>query len=67
MFKYLLESAGNINWMAISALLTFLTVFIVSAVLVLRKDNTFINKMANLPFEDEAGNQNIKNDNNNEK
>jgi hypothetical protein len=53
--------------MAISALLTFLTVFIVSAVLVMRKDKTFIQKMANLPFEDEAGNHNIKNDNNNEK
>lgn len=67
MYKYLLESAGSINWMAISALLTFLTVFVVSAVLVLRKDKTFIQKMANLPFEDEAAHHNIKNDNDNEK
>lgn len=52
MYKYLLETAGNINWMAISALLTFFTVFIVSALLILRKDNTFIQKMAKLPLED---------------
>ena len=66
MFKYLLESAGNSNWMAISALMTFLTVFIVSAVLVLRKDKGFIQKMANLPFEDETASTHLKNDNNHE-
>jgi uncharacterized membrane protein (DUF485 family) len=67
MYKYLLESAGNINWMAIAALLTFVTVFVLSTILVMRKDKKFIHKMANLPFEDGSENHNIKNDNNNEK
>ncbi|MEO0337689.1 MAG: CcoQ/FixQ family Cbb3-type cytochrome c oxidase assembly chaperone [Bacteroidota bacterium] len=53
MFKYILESAGNINWMAIASLLTFFTVFTVSAVLAFKQDKTFINKMANLPLEED--------------
>lgn len=57
MFKHLLESAGDINWMAISALLTFFTVFMVSTVLALKSDPKHIDKMANLPFEE--GNEKI--------
>lgn len=58
MFKHILESAGDINWMAISALLTFFTVFMVSTVLALRSDPKHIDKMANLPFEDKNENLN---------
>ena len=54
MAKYILESAQNINWMALFALITFMFVFITSCVMVLRKNNDHINKMANLPLEDEA-------------
>ncbi|MCB0570215.1 MAG: hypothetical protein KDC66_10645 [Phaeodactylibacter sp.] len=52
MFKYILESAGNINWMAISALLTFIVIFMVSAVLAFKRDPAYINKMANMPLDD---------------
>ena len=52
MFKYILENAGNINWMAIAALLTFFTIFVVSAALVFRQDKEFIRKMSSLPIED---------------
>ncbi len=52
MFKYILENAGNINWMAIAALLTFVTIFLVSTVLILKKDPAYIQKMSNLPLED---------------
>lgn len=52
MFKYILESAGNINWMAIAALLTFVTVFVLSAILVWRRDPAFIQKMASMPLDD---------------
>ncbi len=52
MYKHLLESAGNINWMAIFALLTFFTVFVISAITVLRKNPDYINKMSHLPLED---------------
>jgi hypothetical protein len=60
MFKYILESAGNINWMAIAALLTFFTVFMVSTVLVLKSDKKYIDKMANLPFEEDNNNLNAE-------
>ena len=53
MYKYILSEAGNINWMALFALITFMTVFIISAVLVFRRNNDFITKMAHLPLEDD--------------
>ncbi|MBK8657082.1 MAG: hypothetical protein KBG02_12010 [Haliscomenobacter sp.] len=52
MFKYILENAGNINWMAIAALITFFTIFILSAAVVLRKDKAYIQKMSMMPLED---------------
>lgn len=54
MYKYILSEAGNINWMALFALLTFMFVFITSAIMIFRKNNDYINKMAGLPLEDEA-------------
>lgn len=52
MYKYILESAGSINWMAISALLTFVTIFMVSAIMAFRSTPAYLNKMSNLPLED---------------
>lgn len=52
MYKYILQAAGSINWMAISALLTFVTVFLVSAVMAFRSPRVYLNKMSNLPLED---------------
>lgn len=54
MYKYILSEAGNINWMALFALLTFMFVFITSVILILRKNNDFINKMAHLPLEEDG-------------
>ena len=54
MAKYILESAQNINWMALFALITFMFVFITSCIMVMRKNNAHIKKMANLPLEDDA-------------
>jgi hypothetical protein len=53
-FKYILESAGNINWMAIAALVTFMVIFMVSAVLAFKRDPAFIDKMANMPLEEDS-------------
>lgn len=53
MYKYLLESAGNINWMALFALLTFLFVFVTAAILVLRKSSDQLRHIASLPLEDD--------------
>ncbi|HMT52288.1 MAG: hypothetical protein KAX53_00510 [Saprospiraceae bacterium] len=54
MAKYILEGAGNINWMAIFALLTFVIIFTVSALLAFRKNNPVIKRMENLPLDDDA-------------
>ncbi len=53
MAKYILDSAGNFNWMAIFALLTFISIFVVGVIQVFRKDKKFIDKMSRLPLDDE--------------
>ena len=60
MYKYILETAGNINWMALFALCTFLFVFLTSAILILRRSDEKIRYMASLPLDDDFL---IKNDN----
>ncbi len=62
MFKYILENAGNINWMAISALITFFVIFMVSIVLAFSHNPAFIDKMASLPLDD-SNPVNAENDN----
>lgn len=52
MYKYILEGAGDINWMALFALLTFFFVFIISAVAIFGSSKKYINKMSNLPLQD---------------
>jgi hypothetical protein len=54
MYKYILEAAGNINWMAVMSLVTFMTVFVISSLLILRKNNSHISHMAHLPLEDDS-------------
>jgi hypothetical protein len=51
MYKHILESAGNINWMAIGALITFFTIFIVSAILIFNKDSSYLKKMSEMPLD----------------
>jgi cbb3-type cytochrome oxidase subunit 3 len=52
MYKYILESAGQINWMALFALITFLIVFLTGIYLVLRKNDKHIRHMENLPLDE---------------
>ena len=52
MFKYILEQAGNLNWMAIFALITFVFIFLLSVVLVIFGNKEHMDHMANLPLED---------------
>lgn len=52
MYKHILESAGQINWMALFALITFLVVFITGVLLVLRKNEKHIRHMENLPLDE---------------
>jgi len=50
MYKYIIAEGGNINWMAIFALLTFFWVFTVSVITVFFKKKAFIDHMASLPL-----------------
>jgi len=55
MYKYILESAGNIDWMALFALLTFFFIFSLSAYLAFRKDKVELERISSLPLgEDES-------------
>ena len=56
MYKYILETAGNINWMAVFALLTFFFVFSMSIYLVFVKDKGKLNHMAHLPLSEDEPN-----------
>lgn len=53
MYKYIIAEAGNINWMAIFALVTFFFLFLMSAVLVFRRNDAFIEKMSSLPLDED--------------
>ena len=53
MYKYILESAGNINWMAVFALLTFFFIFSMSVYLAFVKDDKSIQSLANLPLDND--------------
>jgi len=53
MYKYILQAAGNINWMAVFALLTFFFIFSMSIYLAFVKDKESLQKIANLPLADD--------------
>jgi len=52
MAKYILEQAGDLNWMAIFALLTFFFLFLIGAFTILRRDSDYIEHMSQLPLDD---------------
>lgn len=51
MYKYILAEGGNINWMALFALLTFVFVFLVSVVTVFGNRSKLYEHMAELPLD----------------
>ena len=53
MYKYILETAGNINWMAVFALLTFVFIFLMGVYLAFIKDKKEMQHIANLRIEDD--------------
>lgn len=53
MYKYILESAGNINWMALFALITFFIVFSLSIYMAFVKNGKELEHVASLPLEDD--------------
>jgi cbb3-type cytochrome oxidase subunit 3 len=55
MYKYILQSVSNINWLAIISLLAFFFVFLSSVVWALGSRKEHIDRMANLPLDRESG------------
>ena len=53
MAKYILDTVGDLNWMAIVPLVIFMVVFIYATVRVLTQNKSHIEKMSKLPLEEE--------------
>lgn len=60
MYKYIIERAGDIDWMAIVPLLIFTTIFVIISIRAVTAKTDFIDKMANLPLDE---NDSLKNEN----
>ena len=54
MYKYILESVDQINWLGIIPLVLFFTFFVLTSIRILRKDKGFIEKMSKLPLENDS-------------
>lgn len=57
MYKYLLAEGGDINWMALFALLTFFLIFSISLYAIFSKKGSMYDHMANLPLENDNINE----------
>lgn len=54
MYKHILATGGDINWMALFALLTFFFIFTISIIWGFAKNKAYINRMANMPLDDQT-------------
>ncbi len=52
MFKYILQNAGDINWLAVMALVLFFAVFLFGSVWILTKKKDYVDKISRLPLDD---------------
>ena len=59
MYKYILQSVSNINWLAMISLVSFFVVFLSSIVWAVGSRKEHIDHMANLPLEKESGERNL--------
>jgi len=52
MFKYILETSGDLSTMALIPLVLFFILFVAISAMALIKNKKYIDYMSNLPFED---------------
>jgi cbb3-type cytochrome oxidase subunit 3 len=52
MYKHIIKSMGNIDWMAVAPLLLFFSLFVGVAFVWYRKSQKEVSRMAGLPLED---------------
>ncbi len=53
MAKYILENAGDIQWLALMPLVLFFLVFVGALIMTMLKNKTYIDRMSHLPFEED--------------
>ncbi|MFQ5448510.1 MAG: hypothetical protein ACE5FF_16410 [Saprospiraceae bacterium] len=53
MYKYILESVEKMNWLAVACLVLFFSIFILSTVWIMTRKKDFIDRMSNMPLEDD--------------
>lgn len=53
MFKYILEKAGDIDWMALVPLVLFVVIFTFIILRTMRQKKDYVDHMSNLPLEDD--------------
>lgn len=54
MYKYILQSVENINWLAIIPLLIFFLFFLVVSIRTMKHSRQYVDHMGMLPLEDES-------------
>ncbi len=53
MYKYILQSVENINWLAVGALLVFFLIFLISALWAFMGSKEYMDKMSKMPLEED--------------
>ncbi|MFT5167753.1 MAG: hypothetical protein ACI8P3_002991 [Saprospiraceae bacterium] len=53
MYKYILDSIDQIDWLAIIPLIIFFTFFVGTIIQVVREKKSFIEKMEKMPLEED--------------
>ncbi len=59
MYKYILETAGDIDWLALIPLVIFFVFFSITIIRVLMTKKSYIQKMEKLPFEESIINKQV--------
>ena len=52
MYKYIIKTMGNVDWMAVVPMLLFIAVFVGTALVWFRKNQKEVDIMANIPLDD---------------
>jgi hypothetical protein len=52
MYKYIIKTMGNVDWMAVVPMLLFIAVFVGTALIWFRKNQKEVDVMANIPLDD---------------
>lgn len=57
MYKYIIEKAGESEWMALMPLLLFFLIFTIITIIALTRKKDYLDKMSQLPLDDDELNK----------